>query len=358
MKKLSLIILMCAVISFQSLAVETSAKSAILFDADYGNVLYEKKADERRPIASTTKIMTAILTLENAELNDIVTVKPEQVGVEGTSLYLKEGEKISVKTLLYGLMLRSGNDAAEVLARHVGGDIDSFVSLMNEKAEKLGMKNTTFKNPHGLPNDEHLSTARDMATLTAYAMKNETFREIVSTKNYTAEGKSFTNHNKLLSMSETVDGVKTGYTKAAGRCLVSSAIQDDLRLVAVTLSDPNDWDDHLNLFDFGFNNFHKFKAYARREIVSSVSAAGMDLKVPIIIENEFSAVMGNEVDAKCEIYLPHFCYPPISKGEKIGEVQILNGDEVIATADLLAGEDVELPPKVSFFDKIKSLFKN
>ncbi len=349
---------MCAVISFQSLAIETSAKSAILYDADYGNVLYEKNADERRPIASTTKIMTAILTLENAELNDIITVKAEQVGVEGTSLYLKEGEKISVKTLLYGLMLRSGNDAAEVLARHVGGDIDSFVFLMNEKAEKLGMKNTTFKNPHGLPNDEHQSTARDMAILTAYAMKNDIFREIVSTKNYTAEGRSFTNHNKLLSMSETVDGVKTGYTKAAGRCLVSSAIQDDLRLVAVTLSDPNDWDDHLNLFDFGFNNFHKFKAYARREIVSSVSIAGMNLKVPVIIENEFSTVMKNDVDAKCEIYLPHFCYPPISKGEKIGEARILNGDEVIATADLLAGEDVGIPPKVSFFEKIKSLFKN
>lgn len=357
MKKISLIVLMCATMIIQSFALETSAKSAILYDADYGNVLYEKNADERLPIASTTKIMTAILAIENADLDEVVTVKKAQVGVEGTSLYLKENEKITVKTLLYGLMLRSGNDAAEVLACHVSGSIQDFVSLMNEKAKELSMTSTVFKNPHGLPNDEHLSTARDMAKLTAYAMQNATFREIVSSKSYSGEGKSFVNHNKLLKMSERVKGVKTGYTKAAGRCLVSSAVADDLRLVAVTLNDPNDWDDHLDMFDFGFSEFTKFKAFARSEIVSEVSVAGTGVKVPVAIESKLEVVAGKDENVKCEIFLPHFCYPPINKGDIIGEARIVKDGEILASASLFATETVFSPEKKDIFHKIKSIFK-
>ncbi len=349
---------MCAVMIFTSAALETSAKSAILYDVDYGKILYEKNADERLPIASTTKIMTAILAIENADLDEIVTVNKSQVGVEGTSLYLKENEKITVKTLLYGLMLRSGNDAAEVLACHVSGNISDFVSLMNEKAKELSMNSTVFKNPHGLPNEEHLSTARDMAKLTSYAMQNETFREIVSTKNYAGEGKSFVNHNKLLSMSEYVNGVKTGYTKAAGRCLVSSAEQDDLRLVAVTLKDPNDWDDHLNMFDFGFSEFTKFKAFARSEIIAEVCIAGTGRKVPVVIKNKLGAVIKRGEEIKCEILLPRFCYPPINKGDEVGEVRLVRDEEVLASSPLFAAESMLSPEKKNFFDKIKSIFKN
>ncbi len=357
MKKITLIIFMCAAVLFRGLALETSAKSAILYDADYGEILYEKNADERLPIASTTKIMTAILAIENVELDEVVTVNRSQVGIEGTSLYLKENEKITVKTLLYGLMLRSGNDAAEVLACHISGSTDDFVLLMNEKAKQLSMDSTVFKNPHGLPNDEHLSTARDMAKLTAYAMQNSTFREIVSSKSYAGEGKSFVNHNKLLKMNDCVNGVKTGYTKAAGRCLVSSAVADDLRLVAVTLNDPDDWDDHLNMFEYGFSEFTKFKAFARSEIISRVPVVGTGITLPVAVSGKLGVVVNKSENVKCEIHLPHFCYPPVNKGDIIGTARIIKDNEIIASTPLYATESIFEPEKKSFFYKIKNIFK-
>ena len=215
-------------------AIDVSAKSAVLYEVSTGRVLYQKNMEEPRAIASTTKIMTALLTIENTDLTEKVTIKPEFTGIEGTSLYLKAGEQITVETLLYGLMLQSGNDAALVLADHVAGDIPTFVSMMNARAQELGMENTHFENPNGLPAEGHVSSALDMAKLAAAAMQNPDFQKVVSSKTYAANGRAFSNHNRLLKMREDIDGVKTGFTKAAGRCLVSSSLRDNMRLVAVT----------------------------------------------------------------------------------------------------------------------------
>ena len=232
-------------------AVQLSAAAAILMDADSGEVLYEKDAARKMRIASTTKIMTALVVLEHARLTDTITVTGDHM-VEGSSMYLKPGEVVTVEELLYGLMLCSGNDAALALADCCGG-LEAFVAAMNDKAAALGMTGTSFANPNGLDDEKHYSTARDMAVLAAYAAKDPTFRRICSTRTATVGGRTMTNHNKLLSQVEGCIGMKTGYTKAAGRTLVSCAERDDRRLVAVTLCDGNDWADHKALYEMGFS---------------------------------------------------------------------------------------------------------
>ena len=232
-------------------ALQVSASSAVLMDADSGVLFYEKDAGRRMGIASTTKIMTALVALERAKLTDTITVTASHM-VEGSSMYLKPGETVTVEELLYGLMLCSGNDAALALADCCGG-LDAFVQAMNEKAAALGMKDTSFANPNGLDDENHYSTARDMAVLAAYAAEDPTFRRICSTKTATVGGRSMTNHNKLLRQIEGCIGMKTGYTKAAGRTLVSCAERDGRCLVAVTLCDGNDWADHKALYEQGFS---------------------------------------------------------------------------------------------------------
>lgn len=231
-------------------AVQLSAAAAILMDADSGEVLYEKDAARRMRIASTTKIMTALVVLEHARLTDTITVTGDHM-VEGSSMYLKPGEVVTVEELLYGLMLCSGNDAALALADCCGG-LETFVAAMNDKAAALGMTDTSFANPNGLDDENHYSTARDMAVLAAYAAQDPTFRRICSTRTATVGGRTMTNHNKLLSQVEGCIGMKTGYTRAAGRTLVSCAEREGRRLVAVTLCDGNDWADHKALYEMGF----------------------------------------------------------------------------------------------------------
>ena len=231
-------------------AIQLSATAAILMDADSGEILYEKDAGRRMRIASTTKIMTALVALDRARLTDTITVTAAHM-VEGSSMYLKPGETVTVEELLYGLMLCSGNDAALALADCCGG-LEEFVQAMNDKAAALGMQDTSFANPNGLDDEAHYSTARDMAVLAAYAAQNPTFRRICSTRTATVGSRTMTNHNKLLSQLEGCIGMKTGYTKAAGRTLVSCAQRDGCRLVAVTLCDGNDWADHKSLYEMGF----------------------------------------------------------------------------------------------------------
>ena len=231
-------------------AIQLSATAAILMDADSGEILYEKDAGRRMRIASTTKIMTALVALDRARLTDTITVTAAHM-VEGSSMYLKPGETVTVEELLYGLMLCSGNDAALALADCCGG-LEEFVQAMNDKAAELGMQDTSFANPNGLDDEDHYSTARDMAVLAAYAAQNPTFRRICSTRTATVGSRTMTNHNKLLSQVEGCIGMTTGYTKAAGRTLVSCAQRDGCRLVAVTLCDGNDWADHKSLYEMGF----------------------------------------------------------------------------------------------------------
>ena len=231
-------------------AVEVSATATVLLDADTGQVLYEKNGDEQMLIASTTKIMTALVVLEQAGLDDTVTVTRDHMA-EGSSMYLKPGETVRVEELLYGLLLCSGNDAALALTACAGGP-ESFVALMNEKAVALGMTRTSFANPNGLDAEGHYSTARDMAVLAAAAMEEPTFRRICSSRSVTIGQHTMENHNRLLRQVEGCIGLKTGYTKAAGRTLVSCAERCGCRLIAVTLRDSDDWADHAALYEYGF----------------------------------------------------------------------------------------------------------
>ena len=231
-------------------ALEVSATAAVLMDADMGQVLYEKNGDRQMLIASTTKIMTALVVLEHAAPDDVITVTPDHMA-EGSSMYLRAGETVRVEELLYGLLLCSGNDAALALTECAGG-LTPFVALMNEKAAALGMAHTSFANPNGLDADGHYSTARDMAVLAAAAVENPTFRRICSSRSVTIGQRTMENHNRLLRQMEGCVGLKTGYTQAAGRTLVSCTERDGCRLVAVTLQDGNDWADHAALYDYGF----------------------------------------------------------------------------------------------------------
>jgi len=246
-------------------------------------------------IASLTKIMTAIVAIENGNLTDTVKISDRAYGVEGSSIYLRKGEKLSLEDMLYGLMLRSGNDAATAIAEHIGGSVEGFVFMMNEKAAFLGMENTHFRNPHGLDQKNQYSTPRDMAILTAYALKNPVFKEIVSTKVKTVplEGKSWDrkwyNKNKMLYKYQWADGVKTGYTSLAKRCLASSATKNGKQIAIITLSAPDDWNDHIKLFEYGFNNFEWVTMVKKGEEIQEIRdvnlLTGSDFSYPLK-ENE------------------------------------------------------------------------
>lgn len=243
-------------------SVSVSARSAILMEQKSGRVLFEKDAHTVRRIASITKIMTAILAIESGKMDEEVKVSGRAIKAEGSSVYLKEGEKIKLEHLVYGLMLRSGNDTAVAIAEHVGGSLEGFVYLMNQKAQEIGMTKTHFSNPHGLDDHEqHFSTAYDMALLTRYTMNNETYREIAGTKLHRAPNPTekwdrvWKNKNRLLNKYQYCTGGKTGYTKRAKRTLVTTATKGDMDLIAVTLNGPDDWNDHISMFENGFKKY-------------------------------------------------------------------------------------------------------
>lgn len=243
--------------------IGVSANAAILMEQESGRVLYGKNENEMMRIASITKIMTSIIAIESGKLDETVIVSDRAFGTEGSSLYLKRGEKIKLEDLVYGLMLRSGNDAAVAIAEHVGGSVEGFVFLMNQKAEQLGMSNTAFANPHGLDDhEEHYSTAYDMAILTKYAMENPVYRKISGTKSHrvSREGEKWDtiwkNKNRLLTgLYKYSTGGKTGYTKRAKRTLVTTAEKENLELIAVTLNGPDDWNDHISMYNWGFEEY-------------------------------------------------------------------------------------------------------
>lgn len=263
------------------------AQAAAVVDVESGRLLYSKMGDKSLPIASLTKIMTAIVAIENGRLSDSVKVSKTAFGKEGSSIYLKLGQEMSLQHMLYGLMLRSGNDAATAIAEHVGGSVDGFVYLMNMKAEELGLSQTHFANPHGLDAKDHYASANDVAKLSAYALRNPVFREIVKTQMKRVPNPSdggdyiWYNKNKMLSVFEGADGVKTGYTKIAKRCLVSSATRDGRQVVVVTLNDPNDWVDHTRLLQYGFDNFRSRPLIAQGESVEAGLAAGRAFAYPL-----------------------------------------------------------------------------
>ena len=335
-------------------APDVSAQCALVLDGCTGRVLYEKSADTRSLIASTTKIMTALVVLESCDLDARVRVPESACGIEGSSVYLRPGEVLSVRELLLGLMLHSGNDAAMALALYCGGTCEAFVCRMNEKAEKLGLRSTHFANPHGLDDEQNYSTARDLASLAAYALEREDFREIVSTKTALAAGRSLTNHNKLLWRVDGAVGVKTGYTRAAGRILVGAAERGGRRLVCVTINAPRDWADQAALFDYGFSAFTQQTLVSAGETVASVpvisgdrshvrAAAGEPLGYPLAEGEQVETVLR----------LPHFVFAPIMRGEAAGTAEYYLAGRRIGAVPLYWSESAfDAPEKPGLLRRI------
>ena len=327
-------------------AVELSAQCAVLMDAASGRLLYAQNPDAEKLIASTTKIMTALVVCEQCNVLDRVQIPQEAVGVEGSSMYLQAGEILTVQELLYGLMLHSGNDAAVALAIYCGGTVEGFVALMNDKARSLGLENTHFENPNGLDNENHYSSARDLAVLTAYAMENEIFAKTVSTRQIQVGGRQLTNHNKLLWRYDGADGVKTGYTKAAGRVLVSTAVRGGRRLVAVTINAPDDWNDHTKLLDYGFSQFAVKTLVSRDQMVGSLTVfSGQRETVDLIATQEFAWPMAQGEQVEVEIPGPGFVFAPVQAGQEAGFAHILVDGVGVGKVPLVYGETAELPPE-------------
>jgi D-alanyl-D-alanine carboxypeptidase len=322
-----------------------SAQAAILMDRDSGRILFEKNADKEMKIASLTKIMTALVAIEQSKLDSIVTVGPNAVGVEGSSIYLKKGEKVPLEHLLYGLMLRSGNDAATAIAEHVGGSVDGFVYLMNQKASFLGMKHTHFTNPHGLDQEDHYSSAKDLAILTSYALKNPTFRQIVKTQIKTIDwpnldwDQKFYNKNKLLRMYPWADGVKTGFTKQARRTLVTSATKNGTQLVAVTLNDGNDWNDAIDMYKYGFSHYAKDTVLKRGQLLALMGAKNKQNKdLYMMAAKSFVYPLAKE--EKQNIKIRALQSTPTktitANNQAVGIAKIYLGDELIGSVPLLS----------------------
>lgn len=301
MKKLVVFLFLLLIFPTSIKAIDTSATSAILMDQDSGRIIYAKNINNVRSVASISKIMTATIAVESGKLKNKVIVGEEISKAYGSGIYIKKGEVLTLENLLYGLMLRSGNDAALSIANYVGGSTEKFVELMNSKAIDIGMKNTTFNNPHGLDEDKaNYSTAYDMAILTSFAMKNKDYRDIVKTKKYKLKTNMNTyiwhNKHKLLNMYKNTTGGKTGFTKIAKRTLVTTATKNNLNLVVVTLNDGNDFQDHIDLFEYGFNNYKSYQILKKGNIDIEDSYyknykkyIKNDLKYPIM-ENEKAAI--------------------------------------------------------------------
>lgn len=341
-------------------SVSTSASCAILMDADSGRILYARNIHEQRLIASITKLMTALVAVENTDdLEQEVTIRPEWLGSEGSSIYLQANEKITMKGLLYGLLLQSGNDAAMAIACHVAGDLESFVTLMNRKAQELGMENSSFANPSGLNEDDHYSTAYDMALLACACLKNEVVAEICATQCATVGTRTFVNHNKLLYRYEGCVGMKTGYTELAGRTLVSAAARNGQTLVCVTLNDGNDWNDHETLLDYGFETYPSQVLCEQGDVFGSVKVSGSLLPtVPVMAAEQVTFPLAEGETLELKVELAHGLQAPVAAGMTVGwALWTLNG-ETAAQTELVCGASagLDLYRRESLGDRILRWF--
>ncbi len=323
-------------------APSNSAQAAILIHADTGQVLFSKNADSRMLIASTTKIMTALVVLQHCSPDEQVKILPEYTSVEGSSMYLKAGETYTVRDLLYGMLLVSGNDAATALACHCGGSIAGFAQMMNDEAAQLGLCNSSFKNPHGLDADDHYSSAEDLAIITSAAMKIPLFAQIVGTKSYTLGEQTYINHNKLLWNCEGTLGVKTGYTTAAGRSLVSCAERDGLKLICVTLSDPDDWEDHKALYDWGFAAYAYKNVLPMGTLCELPVISGEKQAVGITAAETTRVLVEKAAKLDLKLELPEFVYAGVKAGDCAGRVFVLADSTVVGEFPLSYTEDVGL----------------
>ncbi len=355
------IFLFAFILAISANALEISAEHAILMECDSGDIVFQKNAFEKAPMASTTKIMTAVVAIENGKLDKIITIPREAVGIEGSSIYLKEGERLTLYELLCALLLESANDAATAIAIEIGGSIDGFAQLMNEKAYELGLFSTHFTNPHGLDDSEHYTSARDLASLSRYAMKIPQFYEIVSSTKKTIPHQDdsyriLINHNKLLKSYLGAIGVKTGFTKKSGRCLVSCAERDGVQLIAVTLDAPNDWKDHQRLLDYGFEQYESIPLAQAGDYTISLSC----------INGQKNEVICSNLDALCVTLKKgdssrlsavfeseRFVFAPIKQGERVGKIVYYLDEKEIASLDICALESIKtIKYKKSIFERI------
>ncbi len=326
-----------------------SAQSAVLLEPESGLVLFDQQADQNLSMASTTKIMTALLALEYAEQhgNPIIELTEEMVTVEGSSMGLLPGYRLSLYDITAGMMMSSGNDAANTLALYIGKTHEGFAKLMNERAQKIGMKNTNFVTASGLDDENHFSTAYDMALLGAEAMKNEDLAKIVASSSYKVSFENpkqtiqYRNHNKLLKMVDGCIGLKTGFTKKSGRCLVSAAERDGVRLIAVTLNAPDDWRDHSALFDYGFSQIETVE-FNEENFQSSIAVVGGEADTLPIIGTKTEIALPKEEIALLNkaIHLPRFLYAPIEKGDVVGYIHYYKENKKVANIPIVANDSL------------------
>ena len=361
-----LLLIMCIAVLPIAATPSVSAKSAVLMDANSGRVLYQQNGFVRLPMASTTKIMTAVVALDSGNVKRTVTVSPKATGSEGSSIYLYPEEQLTLEQLLYALMLESANDAATAIAIEVAGSVEAFAELMNQKAAEIGLAATHFTNPHGLDHEEHYTTAYDLAKLTAYALQNPDFRAICGTvrKTIPLKGDEGTrvliNHNKMLSRYEGAIGVKTGFTKRSGRCLVSAAERDGLTLIAVTLSAPNDWTDHTAMLDFGFANYENKQLAEKEGFSVPLSVVGGTSEILLAANQYPVSVMMKKGHGTVtyQIEAPQILYAPIANGTVVGRVIWSCDGKGIASSPLIATHDIDYKKaeRQGFFAWIASLF--
>ena len=342
--------------------ISLSANSAVLYQPENDIFLYSKSADTKMPMASTTKIMTALVALDGTSLQDTVIIDERAVGVEGSSAYLKAGEVLTIEELLYALLLQSANDAAVAIACHVAGDVDAFALLMNDKAKDLGLSCTNFTNPHGLDDKEHYTTARELAIITAEAMKNESFRKITSTykKTFSTEDRTrtYVNHNKMLLNYEGCIGVKTGYTQRSGRCLVVAVERNGLEFISVTLDAPNDWSDHTKLLDYGYDTLERIDLAKVDEYYYNVPIINGDKESILVTNDKDISIIVEKGDRSLNkhIKLIRYAVAPISEGDVLGEIIFTIDGKEVDRCHLIARENAGSNEKKSLLDRLNSLF--
>ncbi len=368
MRKIFIFLLLFIVIgTSHAYAMADSAFSACVINQATGEVIWHKNGYEKHPMASTTKIMTAIIALENCSIYDVVKISKKAQNTEGSSMYIREGEEYIMHDILYGLMLNSGNDAAIAIAEHIAKTPEAFADMMNKKAYELGARNTQFMNPNGLDDDGHYTTAYDLAIIARYALKNEAFKEIVSTKYREVRAQNghrlipLVNHNKLLSRYNGCTGIKTGYTKKTGRCLVSSAQRDGMEFVAVTLGDKNDWESHTQMLDYCFDTHRP--VYAVKAGSCARIAKIHDDEYKLLYKDSLCIPLNND---SSKILVENHINPDltngINAGEKVGYARITQNDIVIDTVDIIS--EKEIPPcntyrlRKSFFSILDRTLKN
>lgn len=344
---LSIILVLTFSINCSADGVYTSAAASVVICADTKEVIFKKNSDQKLPMASTTKIMTALLMAEQPDLSKTAVMTKQMVTVEGSSMGLMEGDTVSYHDLLYGMLLASGNDAANATAILLGGSVKGFVKLMNQKAKTLGLKNTSFATPSGLDDANHYTTAYDLACLAAEALKNPVFAAACSNKSATLYygnppyKRTLKNHNRMLINYEGAIGVKTGFTKKSGRCLVSAAKRGGVTVIAVTLNDPDDWKDHENLLNAGFKETKSVR-FENDDIPDSIPVICGDCDSVRLLCNasEFSISKGGESVLTRKVFLPKFVYSQISAGECVGKVCHYINDRMIDSTDIISAADV------------------